>query len=121
MSLPDETWQRWDTRLSQWATERHVGAPVSSAYRGPMGSHGTASPPMPKGLRNHETSALLTLMQRHAPEAFRALLLWVEGRGTRGEQAASLSIHVNTYRSRVEQAYAWLEVASRNLRTRPKK
>ena len=70
---------------------------------------------MPKGLRNHETSALLTLMQRHAPEAFRALLLWVEGRGTRGEQAASLSIHVNTYRSRVEQAYAWLEVASRNV------
>lgn len=121
MSLPDETWKRWDVRLSQWATERHVGAPVSSAYRGPTGGHGTASAPMPKGLRNHETSGLLEQLRRQAPQAFRALIVWVEGKGTRGQQAQLLSIHVNTYRSRVEQAYAWLEVASRGTPRRAKK
>ena len=121
MPLPDETWRKWDARLSQWATEGHVGAPVSSAYRGPTGGRATASPPIPKGLRNHETSALLADLKRAAPHAFRALVLWVEGRGTRGAQAASLSVHVNTYRTRVEQAYAWLEVASRAKPKRAKK
>jgi len=109
MPLPDETWKRWDARLSQWATSSNTGAPVSSAYRGPMGGHATGSPPVPKGLRNRETTALLEQLRRSAPQAHRALILWVEGRGTRGEQAASLSIHANTYRNRVESAYALLE------------
>ena len=47
------------------------------------------------------------------PHAHRALVTWVRGPGTRGEQAASLSLHRNIYRKRVEAAITYLETASR--------
>lgn len=113
MSLPEPTVERWETRLAIWATRHTTGAPISSAYRGPLATSSGNASPLPRGAVAMDVDRLMHELERKAPHAYRALVTWVRGPGTRGEQAAQLSLHRNVYRRRVESAIGLLEAMSR--------
>jgi hypothetical protein len=110
---------KWDRRLNAWSTWTaeggKLGPRISSAYKGMAGSNGNGNQitPIPDELL--DTYRLMLILQREHGKRhlYRALVVWAHDEGTRGQQAASLSLHADTYRYRAEQAIAYLELLSR--------
>lgn len=117
MPLPERTFDQWEVRLAEWATRHMSGAPISSAYRGPIATS-SASSTLPRGAGAMDVERMMQELERKLPHAHRALVAWVKGPGSRGEQAARLSLHRNVYRERVRAAITYLEALSRQ---RPKR
>lgn len=121
MSLPERTFETWEARLATWATRHTTGAPISSAYRGPITTATSNATPLPRGVSTMDLDRLMHELERKLPHAYRALVAWVRGPGSRGEQAARLALHRNVYRKRVEAAIAYLEaLSSQHPKRQPK-
>jgi hypothetical protein len=115
--LPRKLTDKWDRKLYAWAlwSEGKASPRISSAYTGSVGTNGTCT--VAPSTEVLDTDALMLILSRYrnnqGPRLHRALQEWATNRGTRGEQAARLSIHADTYRDRVESAIALLELFAR--------
>ncbi|HKU78613.1 MAG TPA: hypothetical protein VJQ42_02125 [Rhodanobacteraceae bacterium] len=110
---------KWEAALQVWAVYRTgTGARVSSAYDPPQYQRTTSTGGTAAVLAEVQVvDRLLQLIRsdrRHGGERVaNALREWVLDEGSRGDQAARLSVHVDTYRALVDSGIVWLERLSR--------
>lgn len=114
--------ERWEVALLSWVIHQEgAGARVSSAYD-PAQWQRTASI-SGQGIVSQEVQQVDQLLaiiradrRRGGERVAKALLEWAQDEGTRGEQAARLSVHVDTYRALVDAGVVWLERLNRKGR-----
>lgn len=113
---------KWECALQSWAVHRAgSGARVSSAYD-PAQWQRTASTSGGSVVSDQaqHVDDLLGMIRadrrKGGDRVANALREWVLDEGTKGEQAARLSVHVDTYRELVDAGVRWLERLSRKGR-----
>lgn len=110
---------KWDQRLYNWilwaSGNPARSAGVSSIYdpaRWRRGSRRAAGLAILAGDAEETDDYLMAIMQdkEHGGDrVYAALVEWTRDNGTRGMQAARLSMHVDTYREIVDSGKRWLE------------
>lgn len=115
MPISQYLFDKWDQRLSNWASWMYGGAQgsegVSSVYDPDSWRRGTARAATSVVLigEAQDTYRLLLLVKGRHQHLFHALDAWAQNIGTRGAQAARLSIHQDTYRDWVDSGMRMLQ------------
>lgn len=110
---------KWDQRLYNWmlwaSGDPARSAGVSSIYdpsRWRRGSRRASGLAILAGDAEETDDYMMQIAQDKAhggERVFAALVEWTRDNGTRGMQAARLSMHVDTYREIVDSGKRWLE------------
>lgn len=120
MALDARLSEKWEPRLYRWHLwSERTGPRISSAYSERVGSAALPDDVMRDADRHVLTGSLLSALRVRDKRLHAAILEYVRDEGTRGAQAARLSIHPDTYRARVNGAMVLLEVMH-NARRRPR-
>lgn len=124
MPISQYLFDKWDQRLSNWASWMYGGAQgsegVSSVYDPDSWRRGAARASTSVVLigEAQDTYRMLLLVKARHERLFHALDQWAQNHGTRGAQAARLSIHQDTYRDWVDSGMRMLQDLSTRS-TRP--
>lgn len=110
---------KWDARLYNWllwvSGDPARSAGVSSIYdpsRWRRGSRRASGLAILAGEAEETDDYMMAIAQdkaRGGERVFAALVEWTRDNGTRGMQAARLSMHADTYRDVVDGGKRWLE------------